>query len=389
MAVMEADQLNLRHLRAISEIAGLGTMRAAAEAVSLTQPAITQALRRTEEQLGLPLFERRYDGMVPTVAADILVPRFRAALAFVDTPHTTMARMRALVAFSDSGSLSAAAQRTGHSSPSLHRAIRDLSLSMRKQLVGRRGKHLVLTEVGIELVRSFRLALVELEAGLSEIDALKGIETRKISVGAMPLSRARVLPSAVTRFLRKYPKVKISIIESSRNELVEPLRNGAIDLIVGALREPLLEPDLLQFPLFSDRPRIVGRKGHPLGGTEPLLADLARFQWIIAAIGAPLRDLWEKMFREASLPIPTVPVELGSVMTIRQLLIDSDFLTLLSPDQIAVEIEAGWLEIIGDMPAATERSIGITTRASWRPTTVQSEFFADLEAVSREAEGAD
>jgi len=359
-------------------------MRAAADAVSLTQPAITQALRRTEEQLGLPLFERRYDGMVPTDAADILIPRIRAALAFVATPHATMARMQALVALADSGGLSAAAHQTGLSPPSLHRAIKDLSLSLRKRLVERRGKHLKLTEVGVEVARVYRLALVELEVGLSEIEAMKGIETRTIAVGAMPLSRARVLPSAITRFLRRYPKVKISIIEGSRNELVEPLRHGVIDLTIGALREPLLEPDLVQYPLFHDRPRIVGRKGHPLGGAEPSLAELANFSWVIAAVGAPLRDLWEKMFRNASLPTPEVPVELGSVMTIRQLLIDSDFLTLLSPDQIAVEIEAGWLEIIADVPAATDRHIGATTRASWRPTIVQSQFIADLEAVSRE-----
>lgn len=384
---METAHLNLRHLRAISEIAALGTMHAAAEAVSLTQPAITQALRRTEALLGLPLFERRHDGMAPTDAAEILVPRIRAAIAFAATPHATMARMRALVALADTGSLSAAAHRTGLSAPSLHRALKDLSLSMRKRLVDRQGKHLRLTDAGTELARAFRLALVELEVGLSEIEALKGIETRTISVGAMPLSRARVLPSAVARFLRRHPKVKISILEGSRKELLEPLRNGVIDLTVGSLREPLLEPDLAQHPLFQDRPRIVGRRGHPLSGTTPSLAELANYSWLIAAPGAPLRDSWEKMFRTASVPLPPVPVELGSVMTIRQLLIDSDFLTLLSPDQVAVEIEAGWLEIIADVPIDTDRTIGITTRASWRPTSVQKQFIADLEALSREAEG--
>ena len=384
---MELGHLNLRHLRAISEIASLGTMHAAAEAVNLTQPAITQALRRTEELLGLPLFERRHDGMVPTDAADILVPRIRAALSFVATPHATMARMRALVALADSGNLTAAAHRTGLSAPSLHRAVKDLSLSMRKRLVDRQGKHLKLTDAGTEIARAFRLALVELEVGLSEIEALKGVETRTISVGAMPLSRARVLPSAVTRFLRRHPKVKISILEGSRQELIEPLRNGVIDLTVGALREPLLEPDLVQQPLFHDRPKIVGRRGHPLSGTSPSLAELANYSWIIAAPGAPLRDSWEKMFRAAPIPLPPVPVELGSVMIIRQLLIDSEFLTLLSPDQVAVELEAGWLEIIADVPAATDRIIGITTRESWRPTSVQRQFVSDLEAVSREAQG--
>ena len=42
-------------------------------------------------------------------------------------------------------------------------------------------------------------------------------------------------------------------------------------------------------------------------------------------------------------PPPAIPVECGSVMVIRGLLMQSDLLTLLSPDQIAVEIENSML----------------------------------------------
>ena len=44
--------------------------------------------------------------------------------------------------------------------------------------------------------------------------------------------------------------------------------------------------------------------------------------------------------RQRLKPPPAVPIESGSVMMIRQILIDSDFLTMLSPDQVAVELEA-------------------------------------------------
>jgi DNA-binding transcriptional LysR family regulator len=61
-------------------------------------------------------------------------------------------------------------------------------------------------------------------------------------------------------------------------------------------------------------------------------------------------------------------------MTIRQILIESDFLTLLSRDQVAVELEAGWLVKLCDTPPGLKRTIGTTTRASWRPTTMQQAF---------------
>lgn len=68
-------------------------------------------------------------------------------------------------------------------------------------------------------------------------------------------------------------------------------------------------------------------------------------------------------------------------MMIRQILIDSDFLTMLSPDQVRVELEAGWLEQISPLPPELGRTIGVTMRRSWRPTAVQQEFLGDLAAI--------
>jgi DNA-binding transcriptional LysR family regulator len=375
-------EMNLRHLLAIVRIAELGTMNAAAQAVHLTQPAITQALGRIEQLVAVPLFERRHDGMAPTAAAQVFVPRVRAALDHIASPHVTMSRMRALLALADSGSYSGAGVLTGLSLPSLHRAVNDLSLSLRRTLVERRGKAVTLTDAGAQLARAFRLARVELEAGIAELDALKGYETRSIAIGAMPLSRARVLPAAIARFQRRHPQVRISIVEGSRAELVEPLRNGIIDFTIGALRDPLIEPDLVQQAMFTDLPMVVARKGHPLEGRDPSLADLAAFSWIVAAPGAPLRESWAQMFASAGLALPPVPIESGSVMIIRQLLIHSDLLALLSRDQVAVELEAEWLIALRPVPGDMQRTIGITTRGSWQPTLVQADFVEDLRAVT-------
>jgi len=382
---MEIWDLNLRHIAAIARIAELGTMSAAAH--RLVPDMLRHMLEhdgpsRDEALTATQLFERRHNGMVPTDAARLLVPRIEAALGRIPTAHVTMSRMRALLALADSGSYSGAKLRTGLSLPSLHRAVNDLALSLRKPLVERRGKIVILTEAGVSLARAFRLARVDLEAGLAELEALRGHETRSIAIGAMPLSRARVLPAAIARFLKRHPQVRVSIVEGSRAELVEPLRNGVIDCMVGALRDPLGEPDLMQQALFSDRPVVIARHGHPLTGTDPTLAKLATYPWIVAGPGAPLRDSFEQMFASAGMSPPPVPINSGSVMTIRQLLIDSEFLTLLSLDQVRVELEAKWLTTLCAAPTGLERTIGVTTRASWRPTAVQAEFIGDLEAVA-------
>ena len=376
---MEIWALNLRHLRAVAEIGHLGSVSAAADAVSLTQPAITQGLAKLETLIGEPLFERHSEGMAPTPAAKLIIPRIDAALRLIASPRVTMAQVRALTAFAASGSYAGASVKTGLSQPSLHRAVGDLSIALKRQLVERRGKGLTLTEAGRRTVRAFRLARAELEAGLSEIAALNGAESGRIAIGAMPLSRARLLPKAVAAFHRLHPQVEIVIVEGSHAELVEPLRDGELDLMIGALREGGEAPDLMQQPLFDDRPVIIARKGHPL--TCPGIADLARYPWIIAAPGTPLRAQWHKMFSDAGLAPPHVPIECGSVIAIRQILMETDFLTLLSPDQVAVELEAGWLTKLCDAPEGLLRTIGVTTRGGWRPTALQQVFLETLQSV--------
>ncbi|QIK77791.1 LysR family transcriptional regulator [Sphingomonas piscis] len=375
---MRATDLNLRHLRAVLAIHRHGSISGAAREVNLTQPAITQGLARVEQQLGLSLFERSSGGMTPTAAADLLVPRIEAALHRIASPRVTAAQMRSFLALARAGSYAGAAQAIGTSEPSLHRAVRDLSLALGRELVERRGRGVALTAKGRGLARALALAGAELEAGLEEVAALAGRETGCIAIGAMPLCRARLLPSAIARFHARFPDYRVVVAEGSHAELVGPLREGELDLLIGALREPSAGPDLNQQPLFEDRPVVVARAGHPLAGSRPSLETLASYPWTIAASGAPLRDHWESMFTGHGLSVPRVPVECGSVITIRQLLMSSDFLTLLSPDQVAVELEAGWLTVIGPAPPDIVRTIGVTTRAGWRPTPLQRHFLAEL-----------
>ncbi|UAJ10862.1 LysR family transcriptional regulator [Glacieibacterium megasporae] len=371
---MEPDRLNLRHLDVFAAIVRLGSVSAAAAAANLTQPAVTQGLARLEHQLVVALFDRHPGGMTATAAARGFAPRVEAALVHVASRRVTMAQLTAFVAVARGGSYVSASAATGLAQPSLHRAVRDLSLELGRPLVERRGRGLVLTAAGLRTARGFRLALGELAAGLAELKGLQGLASGRIAIGAMPLARARVLPAIVAEYHRAFPHVEIVIAEGSHAELIEPLRDGELDLLIGALRDPVPGPDVVQTPLFDDHPVIIGRAGHPLAHAPHTTAQLANFEWIVSARGTPLRTMWEAMFIRAGIAVPRVPVECGSVILIRGLLLDSDCLTMLSPDQVAVELAAGLLATIGGEPAGTVRTIGLTARTGWIPTPDQRAF---------------
>jgi DNA-binding transcriptional LysR family regulator len=383
---MEPHAFNLRHLRAVIAIAEGGNIGAAVRAVNLTQPAITQGIAKLEAQIGLRLFHRQTGGMIPTAAAAILTPRAAAALRLIGNRHATAAQTRAFLALAQAGSYAGAAAVTGLSEASLHRAVGDLSLGVGQRLVERRGKSVVPTARGITVARNLRLATAELRSALEELAGLRGRETGRLVIGAMPLSRARLLPHAVVSFHTANPQVEIVIVEGSHAELVNPLRDGEIDMMVGALRPPKLSDDLVQRPLFTDRPVILGRTGHPLAGGADKIdpARLADYPWVVSAPGTPLHSQWRAMFESAGIAPPRVGIACGSVMMARQMLVESDFLTLLSPDQVSVEIEAGWLVRIAQAPGDISRTIGVITRAEWRPTPLQARFLAQLDHGAKE-----
>ncbi|MBN9144831.1 MULTISPECIES: LysR family transcriptional regulator [unclassified Novosphingobium] len=369
--------LNIRHFAALAATVRHGSLTRAARAVNLTQPALTQAIAGLEASLGVTLFERSAQGMTATEPALLMAPRAEAAIDHIGSPRVTGTQLRALLALARAGSYAGAAEATGLSSASLHRAVADLQVALGQRLVDRRGQHVALTPTGQRRARGFGLAMAELRAGLAEVATWQGKAAGRIIVGAMPLSRARWLPEAISRFAREYPGVGVMVVEGSHGELSGPLRDGEIDLMLGALREGAEAEGLAGEAVFADTPVLVMRKGHPLESVAEPGAELADYPWILPGSETPLRRHWQTMLRALGAEPPRVAIECGSVMTIRQLLLDSDSLTLLSRSQVAVELDAGVLTA-RDLVSGFTRSIGITTRAGWRPTATQEAFVAML-----------
>jgi DNA-binding transcriptional LysR family regulator len=84
----------LAHLEAFSETARLGNLSRAAEALHLTQPALTARLHGLENELGVALFVRRPRGMTLTDAGRALLPYAQRALAQVIDGRRALEELR-------------------------------------------------------------------------------------------------------------------------------------------------------------------------------------------------------------------------------------------------------------------------------------------------------
>src|SRR5260370_39684725 len=77
------DLIQLEHFLAVADERNLTR---AAERVFLTQPALSQSIKKLEQSVGTPLFARDLNGISLTSAAKLLIVYARAILKIRDHP---------------------------------------------------------------------------------------------------------------------------------------------------------------------------------------------------------------------------------------------------------------------------------------------------------------
>lgn len=385
---------SLRHLRVLLAALDTGRVTAAAEACRLSQPAVSQALARLEARSGAPLLRSDRNGLSATEIGAAYAARVRKALGRLDAvlaaaaPRlvltVTRGQLVALIAVRDTESFTLAARRLGLTQPSVHRAVTQIEAELGKPLFARLGHRLQPSRLAETLADAARLCLADLEQAEAERAELTGHEAGRIVVGAMPLSRSAVLPRALAAFRALRATLPVTVLDGPYDDLLAGLRRGEIDLLIGALRQDLNLADVVQTPLFDDDLVLVVRPGHPaLALAEPGHADLARFPWIVPRPGTPARAQFSRFWAQmGQTPPPTV--ECLSVLLMRELMTLTDHIGCVSRLQAAAEIALGAMVPLPHRLPDSSRSIGVTTRAGWLPTSAQAQFMDILHRIGAE-----
>lgn len=380
---------NIRHLRIVESVGRNSSISRAAVEVSLSQPAVTQAIAKMEAAVGRPLFDRASNGSYLTAAGEVFLHRVRRFLDQSDrairdlhsadadrghASHITSTQIRCLIAIAQSTSFSQAARTVGISTASLHRAARELEANVRKPLYKTSKHGLVLTTQGGELARKFGLAIREIQAAEDDIRSLDGIESGKIVIGALPMSGAYLIGATIAELTNKFPEARIYVTNSPYGVLLNSLRTGAIDIIFGVLRRPDWADDLKEEALFSDPYCIIGRSGHPLSSRRTISTfDLLDYEWIIPGEGSPRRRQYDALFNEIDRR-PRISLETSSLSTIRSVISCSDRLTLVNRHEVETEERMDMLSVLPWTSSFPPMAKGITTRADWLPTPIQQRF---------------
>lgn len=397
-----AASISFRQLRLFEAVGRLQSVRRASEACNLSQPAVTQALTKLESQVGTELLLRHASGSYLTELGQIF---YRRVVQFVQRTEQALhdlgvvgaeeevlayanrlsrSKVRGLVAIVDNPVLEQAAVTVGVSEATVQRAARSLEWDLQSQLFRRTADGLVLTPAAIQFGRALKLAMQEVEWGIAEVQAELGSFKSRILVGAMLAGGSVLLGRVLDEFASGYPGVEVCITTERSSALLNLLRAGNIDLVIGLLQDPV--PDDLQAEAFARTPyAIAARRGHRLlNKGQVTLEDLRGYEWVIGSRGSSRRGCFEALF--AGGPLPPAPIATSSVALVPHVLARSDRLTLLTSYEI--EHEADMLVQVPFAQLQPVPELGVTLRKGWQPTKLHSDFIGLVRRKMAEFTGA-
>ncbi|GAA0670408.1 LysR family transcriptional regulator [Streptomyces malaysiensis subsp. malaysiensis] len=182
--------------------------------------------------------------------------------------------MRYVVAVAETNSFTRAAERCLVVQSALSHQIARLEKELGARLFERTSRRVCLTPAGEAFLPAARQCLDAAERAAAEVAAAVGEVRGRLAVGLIPTVTAVDIPGALRDFRERYPHVRIRLRVGASDDLVEQVKEGAIDVAFLGLPTTARPRGVAAHELARDRLVAVVAPDHPLAG-EPEV-DLRR-----------------------------------------------------------------------------------------------------------------
>lgn len=214
----------------------------------------------------------------------------------------------------ETGSIRNAAIRIGVTQPAASEMLREIEDIFGLRLFDRARRGVVPLPSARVLLERVRIALRELESAGVELEASAASSLPRLRVGAVPHAVVQLFPQAIAEMLTGTNATRITLREGSINKLVEQLKLGELDCVVGRLSPDHFSMEstypVVFWRLVDDPLCVVCAATHPLARRRKIaLADLAEYSWALPAATGLTTQLVHQAFLRAGLPVPPTLVE--------------------------------------------------------------------------------
>ncbi len=261
--------------------------------------------------------------------------------------HLKIRHLVLLVELGVHGSVLHAAAAANLTQPAASKLLGELEHALGIPLFERLPRGVVPTRYGEVMIRRAGAALAEMDAAHQEVMELLSGLTGRVAVGTVLTPSTSLLPEAVKLLKARSARVHVSITVDTSKLLIERLRAGSLDLVIGRILDTESAAELNFEPITDEPHSLIARAGHPLAQHPNLqLEDLVHEGWILPPGGSILRDRLTALFLSHGLDQPGEIVETMALPVIANLLLDSDMVVALPEELISQYLETGLLTVL-------------------------------------------
>ncbi|WP_457580125.1 pca operon transcription factor PcaQ [Ensifer canadensis] len=255
------------------------------------------------------------------------------------------------------------------SQPAVTKTIRELEEVLGVAVFEREGRGIKITRYGEVFLRHAGAALTALRQGLDSVSQERSGDGVPVRIGALPTVSTRIMPRAMSLFLKEDTGARIKIVTGENAVLLEQLRVGDLDLVVGRLAAPEKMTGFSFEHLYSEQVVFAVRPGHPLlSGTQSAFAHLGDYPVLMPTRASIIRPFVEHFLIANGIPGLPNQIETVSDAFGRAFVRASDAIWIISAGVVASDIEDGTLAVLPIDTSETKGPVGLTMRTDSVPS---------------------
>ena len=264
---------------------------------------------------------------------------------------------------------SQAAQNLGISQPAFSKQIISLEEELGVKLFERSTNPLTLTEAGEFFIKKAKGILLDEEKIVKSMQKYKNGESGTLVIGVPPFRSLYMMPFLIAEMKKKYPAIKITLVEKGLAELKKGILDGEFDFAV--MNMPVTEPELSAIPLEKDVlvlavPRKLLGLLSKNGEVPKRLKTLSKCEEIpFVTVGKEqeMRKLFEKLC-SASAINPQIYAEVTGITTAWEIVKEGLAATLLPKQFVQKEAALYDVELIEIQQNIYVRQSAVVTRCA-------------------------
>lgn len=159
------------------------------------------------------------------------------------------------------------------SQPGVSKQIRALEEELGSDIFVRQGRRLIaVTDAGREILATVDRILAEIANLRAVSEEFAHHEKGTLAIGVTHTQARYALPAVVTEFKRRFPDVKLKLLQGNPHHLARMVLDGEADVAIATEALDLYE-ELVTVPCYSWHHCVVVPQGHPLANVRPLTLE--------------------------------------------------------------------------------------------------------------------